>query len=72
MATALKGTPYAAIIAVGLAEAIERGNLFKLELALDRRYFDGALAAAAKVEEGLMFKIRFENRILIKKASDAF
>ncbi|HAP43520.1 MAG: hypothetical protein A2087_10005 [Spirochaetes bacterium GWD1_61_31] len=51
VATALKGTPYAAIIAVGLAEAIERGNLFKLELALDRRYFDGALAAAAKLSK---------------------
>ncbi len=50
MAKTLKGTPYAAIVAAHLPKAIELGNMFKLELALDRYYFDTAFEAAGKLE----------------------
>ena len=47
MADALAGTPYARLVAAGLPEAVERGNLFELELELDKFYFSSAYAAAA-------------------------
>ncbi len=47
MAEALAGTPYARLVAAGLPDAVERGNLFELELELDKFYFSSACAAAA-------------------------
>ncbi len=49
MVKAFARTPYAAIISAHLGQAIEAGNMFGLELALDRYFFDTAFAAAERL-----------------------
>ncbi|HOX92634.1 MAG TPA: V-type ATPase subunit, partial [Spirochaetales bacterium] len=49
VAAVVSKTPYGALLASELPSAVERGNLFELELSLDNFYFSSAYAAAAKL-----------------------
>ncbi len=49
MAEAFAGIPYAPILAAHFNQAVQLGNLFDLELAFDRYYFDTAFSAVLKL-----------------------